>query len=197
MVSVLAYFPAFVEAGWSLGFLGADRPTGQGLVGLIGRGVVKGTFLWGLIGTVFVAVLVVAHCYRIRSSDAEVRPERWLLAPLAVVLLLWFWLPVEPSYLLPAVVFVVVGLSTSARVASLRPLTMAVVLSLVLYGWLDVQLLGISYASQYGVDGCDVTEAVAAEFAPSIERGPLLRYPAEADRNLPCNEAKRSWQANR
>ena len=196
-VTAVAYFPAFVEANWTLSFLGADRPTGQGVVGWFGRGVVKGTFLWGLLGSALVAALVIAHFCRTRRSDIEVRLERWLLAPLAALLLLWFWLPVEPSYLLPAVVILLVGLSNSAVVASFRPLTMAVVVSLVLYGWIDVQLLGVSYASQYGVDGCDVMEAVSAEFAPSIERGPLLRYPAEADRNLPCNEAKRSWQAQR
>jgi hypothetical protein len=196
-VTMVTYFPAFVSADWSLAFLDADRPTGQGVVGLLGRSTVKGTFIWGLLGTVLVAALVIVHVRRARRTGTEARNERWLLAPFAFLLILWFWLPVEPSYLLPAVVILLAWISGSAVVSSLRPFTMAVILSLTLYGWLDVQLLGISYGSQYGVDGCEVTEAVSAEWSPHFERGPLFRYPAEVRRNLPCNEAQRLVQANR
>ncbi len=60
LVIAVGYLPAFLSADRSFNIFTADRPTGQGLVGLIGRAVVKPTLLFGVLGMALLAVVIVA-----------------------------------------------------------------------------------------------------------------------------------------
>ena len=95
---------AVAAASGDLSFLTAERPTGQGVAGVLGRAVFKGGDLLGLVGTV-VAVLVAVLV--VRDARTRRRPwsgEWWLLVLAGVQLVVWLWIPAEPSYLLPALV---------------------------------------------------------------------------------------------
>ena len=81
----IGYVPALRFAG-DLSFLTAERPTGQGVVGVLGRAVLKGGDLLGLVGTVVAVVVVVLV---VRSARAQRRPaagEWWLLVVVGVQL---------------------------------------------------------------------------------------------------------------
>ena len=64
--------PALRFAG-DLSFLTAERPTGQGVAGVLGRAVLKGGDLLGLVGTVIGVVVVVLV---VRAARTQRGPPR-------------------------------------------------------------------------------------------------------------------------
>jgi hypothetical protein len=141
-----------------------------------------------------VAALIVAVIWlkRARLTNTSTNtPERWLLAMLAIIVGLWIWLPVEPSYLLPGVVIGLVWMSSSGLVPTLRPLLLTLVIVIVAYGWWNPQLVSVSYESRYGFEFCAATEASGASLSPHLEPGVLRDYPTAVAQNLRCNELAR------
>ena len=118
-----------------------------------------------------------------------------MLAALAVVGVLWMWLPVEPSYLLPGLVIGIVWISGTAAFDHVRTVLLALLAALVLSAWIEPDVFKYSYVNEFGVESCGATEANGARLDPHVSSGTLLRYPDEVSRNRPCNEAIRRQKA--
>ena len=143
-----------------------------------------------MIGVVVVVLVGARRPARRRVDDC------WLLAVVAVQLLVWLWIPAEPSYLLPALAALLVWIA-GREAASRRPSRRrwrVLVGALALYAVVDVRLVDVDHDNRYGYDTCDPTEATGARFRPHVEAGPLLDYPAMADQLLACNEQQRAGQ---
>jgi hypothetical protein len=190
-IAFLAYVPSLRSPQGGLRAFRADRPTDEGWLGVAVRAIVKGTDVFGLIGSLVLVVGLVAGVRSLRRRSTPMGGERWLLVLLAVLLLLWIWLPVEPSYLLPAVVVFLVWLSSTSLASNVRPVLTGLVACLVLYGWVDAQALSFTYASRYGHGTCDATRATSATIGFHLEAGPLLGYPDEVHRTADCNQQVR------
>jgi hypothetical protein len=187
---VVGYLPAYFSAGSSLDFLSADRPTGQGLVGLLARALFKPTMMLGILGSLaFLAVVVLALTAKPSSSTGALG-EKWLLVLLGICLVTWTWVPVEPSYLLPALAITLVWLARPAVLDRTRSVMVVLLIALVSLAWIEPQLVRFSYA-QYDQE-CAIDEAVAASIDVDLHSGQLLGYPKLVERNLPCNESFRA-----
>ena len=184
--------PAYIGAGRSFNIFTADRPTGQGLVGLIGRAVVKPTLLFGLVGMALLAVVIVVAVVHGRASGSGMAGERWLLVMIAISVAMWVWLPAEPSYLLPALAVVLVWLARVEVVRAVRPVLIVWLVTLVSLAWIEPHVFRFTYAQSDGL--CRGDEAVDFSFSPHVTRGQLLRYPSLIVDNLPCNELRRTVQ---
>lgn len=190
-VALVAYLPAMFGAERALSIFSADRPTGQGVIGLFARSVIKSGSIFGTVGSV-VAIVVVVSAIRFRQANRTNRGgEHWEVALVVIVAGLWLWLPAEPTYLLPGVVVLLIWLCRSLSLTTMRPLLLSLLAATTLHGWVNVQLLTVTYDSQYGIDSCVGTEATGASFSPKLVRGPLLVYPDLVDQNTACNEAVR------
>ena len=188
-VTVAGYVPAWRFTG-DLSFVTAERPTGQGLVGLLGRAALKGSDLLGVVGTA-VAVVVVVLVVRSRRSTPAVG-EWWLLVVVGIQLLVWLWIPAEPSYLLPALVALLVWVARAdLSPAATRGLAVLVGV-LALYAVADVRIVDIDHENRYGYDTCEATEATGARFHPHVAVGPLLDYPDVSRQLRACNEQQRA-----
>lgn len=187
ITTAVAYLPAILSAEDKWALLDADRPTGQGVQGLLARSLLKSTWVLGLVGTCIGIATVIVIVRQSRNRGASALGERWLLALLGIIAVLWFWLPVEPSYLLPGLAIGLVWLAQPILMPAIRPLLVLLLAALVLFGWLDLRLLSYSYVTRYGADSCLSIEAVDATFSPRLERGPLLDYPNLVAQNAACN----------
>lgn len=190
VVIAVGYLPAYVSAGWSFNIFTADRPTGQGILGLLGRAAVKPTLLFGVVGMALLAVLIVVALVRGRRSGSGTLGERWLVVMIAISVLTWVWVPVEPSYLLPTLAIVLVWLARVEVVQIVRPVLIVWLLTLVSLAWIEPHLFRFSYAQTD--DLCLGDEAVDFSFSPHVTRGQLLSYPSLMVDNLPCNELRRT-----
>lgn len=195
-VTALAYVPSAVFHGMNLPGAWADRPTGQGLFGLVGRAVFKGADLLGVVGTGLVVAVVVAAVIS-RRGRGQPAFERWMSLSLVVQVAAWFWLPVEPSYLLPAWVMILVALAPSLATLHMRRLAVALLLVVSAAGWVSIRVLDYQYESEYGVDSCDPTLSTGASPTLDIDRGQLLAHPDEVRDLRACNEAQRESQRSR
>ena len=146
LVIALGYLPAVLSAG-SLRIFTADRPTGQGIVGLVGRAVVKPTLLFGVVGTALLAVVIVVALLRGRAAGSGTLGERWLVVMIAISVATWLWIPVEPSYLLPTLAIVLVWLARVEVVRAVRALLIVWLVSLVSLAWIEPHLFRFTYAS--------------------------------------------------
>lgn len=192
IVIAVGYAPAYLGAGRSFNIFTADRPTGQGLVGLIGRAVVKPTLLFGLVGMVLLAVVIVVAVVRGRAGRSGTAGERWLLVMIAISVAMWVWLPAEPSYLLPALAIVLVWLARVEVVRAVRPVLLVWLVTLLSLAWIEPHVFRFTYADTDGL--CLGDEAVDFSFDPHVTRGQLLAYPSLVADNLPCNELRRAVQ---
>jgi hypothetical protein len=176
-----------------LDFLRVDRPSGQGIAGIAGRALLKGGDVLGLLGSaVGIVVLVLA----LRTARGG-RRERWLLAIVGVQLLVWLWLPAEPSYLLPALAALLVWVARPALDVATRWALVVLAATLAVYALVDPRLVEVDHANRYGYDTCDATEATGARWHPHVRRGPLLDYPATSDALHACNEQQRAGMLTR
>jgi hypothetical protein len=196
VVTAIGYVPALRFAG-DLSFLTAERPTGQGPAGVLGRAVLKGGDLLGVVGTVVALVVAVVVVRSARSQDRPAVGEWWLLVVASVQLAVWLWIPAEPSYLLPALVALLVWVARPGLPAAVTTSLAVLVGALALYAVVDVRLVEVDHENRYGYDTCDATEATGAELRPHITQGPVLGYPAVSDALLDCNERQRAGQALR
>jgi hypothetical protein len=192
VVIAVGYLPAYLSASGSFSIFTADRPTGQGLVGLVGRAVVKPTLLFGVVGMALLAAVIVVALARGRATRNGAMGERWLLVMIAITVLTWVWIPVEASYLLPTFAIVLVWLARVEVVRAVRPLLVVWLLTLVSLAWIEPQLVRYTYARSDGP--CPPDEAVDVTFDPHVTRGQLLSYPDLVADNLPCNELRRAVQ---
>jgi hypothetical protein len=193
LVTALGYVPALRATG-DLSFVTAERPTGQGAVGVAGRAILKGGDLLGLVGSLAGVVVVILAVRAARARRQPAIGEWWLLVVVGVQLAVWLWIPAEPSYLLPALVALLVWL---ARPTTTRAVTVALgvlVAALAAYAVVDVRLVEVDHENRYGYDTCDPTEATGAALKPHVTTGPLLGYPATQDALRTCNEAQRAAQ---
>jgi hypothetical protein len=199
ITTVVAYLPTLLGAEEISAVFTADRPTGQGIAGLLGRSALKSVDVLGVAGSVVAALIVVAIWQRrAHATDTSTtNHERWLLAMLAIVVGLWIWLPVEPSYLLPGVVIALVWTSSTGLVAALRPLLLLLVAVVVAYGWWSPELVTVSYESRYGLESCAVTEASGATLSPHLDPGVLRDYPTQVAQNSRCNDVAREARSSR
>jgi hypothetical protein len=196
-VGIGAYVPALVAAHGSLSSFSADRPTDQGLSGFAARAGLKAVSVLGIVASVILVAGVVFALRTLRAQHTTVGGERWLLAPIALLVAIWVWLPLEPSYLLPVLVLLLVWLSGSGLVAAMRPIMITIVVSLIVFAWADPQLFAYTYQSRYGHGTCAATKATGFTIRPHIIAGPLLSYPHEMDVTAQCNERVRKLQFDR
>ena len=192
LVIAVGYLPAFLSADRSFNIFTADRPTGQGLVGLIGRAVVKPTLLFGVLGMALLAVVIVAALVRGRAAGSGMSGERWLLVMIAISVAMWVWIPVEASYLLPTLAIVLVWLARVEVVQVVRPVLVVWLVTLVSLAWIEPHVFRFTYA-QFD-ETCAIDEATDYSFSPHVTRGQLLSYPSLMVDNLPCNELRRAGQ---
>lgn len=190
--TALAYLPGFLSADTSLGFLGATRPTGQGIKGIAARVLLKPPLFFGWIGTAAVVVAVVLALRGRKDRGAGVRTDHWIALVIVVQAVLWLWLPVEPSYLLPAVAAGAVYVASAARSLVLPPVARWAWVVVALSGWVDVAPLSIIYADH---GKCEAVEAVDARIEPRVVVGQLLDYPDVVSEQASCNESIRREQA--
>lgn len=194
-VTIVGYVPAWRSAG-DLSFVTAQRPTGQGLVGLLGRAALKGADLLGVLGTVvgIVAVVLVVRAARPGSARTHDRGagEWWLLVVAGIQLVVWVWIPAEPSYLLPSLVALLAWVARPGLSRAVTGALAALVAVLGLYAVVDLRIVEVDHDNRYGYDTCDATEATGARFRPHVTVGPLLGYP-ELSRDLrACNTQQRA-----
>ena len=132
-----------------------------------------------------------------REGAAAVRVgEWWLLVVAGMQLAVWLWIPAEPSYLLPALVALLVWVARPRPPGRrVRPLGVLAA-PLALYAVVDVRLVEVDHENRYGYDTCDPTEATGAASDPT-SRGPLLGYPAMSDALRACNERSAPGSASR
>lgn len=194
VVVVLAFLPAYISAHASLSFIKADRPTGQGLRGVVARSLLKPTTVFGLLGSIVFVVMVVVVLRAARRGGETASGERWVLALAAITVALWVWLPAEPSYLLPLVAIMVVWLARPVVISGARPYLFALLCALASLAWVDPQLLKFSYAA-YRPANCSLVEAVGASISVRVDSGVLLKYPDTERKALQCNEATRRAKA--
>ena len=162
--------PALRFAG-DLSFLTAERPTGQGVAGVLGRAVLKGGDLLGLAGTVVAVVVVVLVVRAAGPSAAPPSVSAWLLVVVGVQLAVWLWLPAEPSYLLPALVAAArVGRPAAARRPRCATALAVLVGALALYAVVDVRLVEVDHENRYGYDTCD-RRGHRRPFRPHVANG--------------------------
>ena len=113
------------------------------------------------------------------------------------MLAIWLWIPVEPSYLLPGLVALLVWVARPGLEPAVRRSLAVLVGALVLYGVVDARVVEVDYANRYGDETCDPTEATGARLRPHVKPGPLLGYPDTSERARACNERQRAGQAQR
>lgn len=192
LVIAVGYLPAYLSANGSFSIFTADRPTGQGIVGIIGRAVVKPTLIFGVVGMALLAVAIVVALVRGRSTGSGMLGERWLVVMIAISALTWVWIPVEPSYLLPTLAILLVWLARTEIVRAVRPVLVVWLVTLVSLAWIEPHLFRFTYAQSD--DPCPADEAVDFSFSPHVTQGQLLSYPALIVDNRPCNELRRAVQ---
>ena len=138
--------PAYLGAGRSFNIFTADRPTGQGLVGLIGRAVVKPTLLFGLVGMALLAVVIVVALVRrarrrerhggramVARDDRDQRGDVGVAAGRTVV----------PA---PHVGVVLVWLARVEVVRAVRPVLIVWLVTLVSLAWIEPHVFRFTYA---------------------------------------------------
>ena len=146
IVIAVGYLPAYLSVDGSFNIFTADRPTGQGLVGLIGRAVVKPTLLFGVVGMALLAVVIVVALVRGRAAGSGMSGERWLLVMIAISVAMWVWIPVEASYLLPTLAIVLVWLARVEVVRVVRPVLVVWLVTLVSLAWIEPHVFRFTYA---------------------------------------------------
>lgn len=193
VASVAWYLPAWRHHGNVSDLLAADRPTGQGVSGLVARAGGDGVGLLGLVGTAMLcALLVIAIKQRWSADahpDADTAVAPWALGSLAAYFaVMWFAVPVEPAYLLP---LLAVALVAVAPIRGGRTLLVVTVVMVMMHGWIVFEPYRIEYSNRYGVDSCDPTEAIDATLAIEVSAGDLLTYPDAVADAAACNDALR------
>jgi hypothetical protein len=205
-MSALLYFPAWVSARGSFAFLGAAHPWNMGIAGTVARFTYKTIGLDGIFGSLVLGLMMAAIAYgwqrdrEALTSDREalIRDRealiRWMLSGLIIYqLALFAWLPVENSYLLPALgAFIVLG-AISIRPRTFMLLAMALIATNAAYGFISLEPLRISYRSRYGYDGCVSTIPLGAKVSPHLEGGVITDYLEEEKINRRCNDLI-AWQ---
>lgn len=114
VVSGLFYLPVWFEHGLRLDFLSSSRPVGQGIGGLAVRFAYKVYLYFGLTGLMGAAIGLAMDVRRPRGATPDGASRRLLILCALLVafhLALFFYIPVDVCYLIPAMAFLVVGLS--------------------------------------------------------------------------------------
>lgn len=193
VITGLIYVPAWISAHLGLSFLGSDRPTSQGLFGMLARWLYKSAYLYGLVGALIVVAIVVSVArmgwqWRRGAGDAWVRSScerRVLVAATALIafhIALFFYIPARVQYLLPALL----GFAALCAVWRVpRSVLLGLALAQFSYWFVSFDLLQVQYASH---DPCSGVHATHARLAPHLGPGvlaPLWHAEASAER-MPC-----------
>lgn len=192
VVAAIAYVPGLLNPDPETGFFGATRPTGQGIKGTAARVLLKPPLFFGWFGTaaVLVAVLVVLRRRRM-AAPATQSGDHWIALVMLIQVVLWLWLPVEVSYLLPAVAAAAVYFASLTRTVAVPAAARWVWVVVAFSGWLDVAPLTIIYADH---GRCKAVEAIDARIEPRVESGQLLHYPDLERERADCNSLVRRQQ---
>lgn len=174
VVGCLLYLPVFISSHLQLTFLNSARPNWQGFFGLSVRWAYKLLYLYGIIGTIMVAVIAVSMFVddRHNSSLLPLKENTFLKVCVLVIayhLILFLYIPVRIEYLLP-VLIAAAGIFTVKNVPSV--LTAGLIIAELSYWFVSVDLLKIEHKFN---DPCDAVVAVNATFAPHLNQGVLVR----------------------
>jgi hypothetical protein len=193
VIAGLIYVPAWISAHLGLSFLSSDRPTSQGVFGLIARWLYKSIYLYGPIGTVVAAVVVALQLRQRRRSEAEGRAlttveRRVAYAALSLIafhLLLFLYIPARVQYLMPAMLGFA-ALCAVWRVHRVALLSLAI--AQCSYWFVSVDLLAIDHATN---DPCSGVRATQARLSPHLGTGVLAPLWAgeSTHESLPCFRA--------
>jgi len=184
----LFYLPVLISSHLTLEFLAAARPLWQGFPGLLARFLYKVLLLYGLGGTTAVIGATAWYVIRQRQNAVDLTRREKVLAicSLAVVgfhLLLFLWIPVRVSYLLP-VLLAVAAIFVVYRV-DFRILLAISLLEVILW-FIRIEPLSIRHMSELP---CQPVKAVGARFSPHLAPGRLLEALEGRSVNASCDLA--------
>ncbi len=172
LVVCLIYVPVFISSHLSFSFFSSARPTFQGFPGLVARWLYKSLYLFGVAGTIALAVLAFNALIKGRGESQGPIGERTLTIACVVLIVyhfaLFLYIPARIEYLLPALV-AIAALCLNRKVSS----AMLVVLALteVSYWFVKIDLLTIAHKYD---DPCDPIIALDAKIDPHFSQGVLL-----------------------
>lgn len=169
----LFYLPVFISSHLQLSFLNSARPTWQGFPGLIARWLYKTLYLYGLLGSLVFALLLVFN-FRSRvdtadpgSSDTTRRFIRLSGAFIIFHLALFLYIPVRIEYLIP-LLLALSGFFVVRNVSNV--LLIALIVAEISYWFVSIDLIEVAHRYQ---DPCAPVIAIEAEIKPHIGHGIL------------------------
>lgn len=175
-VAGLLFLPVFIFSHLSLAFIDSARPDWQGLPGLLGRGVYKHLYLYGVLGSGLVmaylgrgAVLAWRSRGAAMPADPSLRVFTWIcVATILYHAILFFYIPIRIEYLLPSLIGVA-GLLVACRAPTAVRAGLA--LLQVATWFVSIDLIDVDH--RYA-DPCAAVQAVSARFSPHLAEGVLL-----------------------
>ena len=182
----LIYLPVFISSHLSLSFLTSARPTWQGTIGLLARGLYKSIYLYGLLGTLVIVSLGARSLqdpFWKASGAVSSRVDIFSKICLFVIvyhIALFFYIPARIEYLLP-VLIAVAGLCLTQDAPKF--LLMTLIAAEVLYWFVSIDILRIDH--KYA-DPCAAVQAVGARIEPHLVAGVLLPRLLHETNELRC-----------
>lgn len=173
LVSGLCYLAVWFNHGLKLDWLAAARPTDQGVAGLLVRWAYKATMFVGLPAIVLAAA---GWLWRDRGRPREPTPGRagrpgafgvYALAIVAMHLALFAWIPIDVSYLIPALPFGAAALAALGWRGALAGLTVGQLVS-------TLVVLDPLTVDHPAADVCMRSHASGVHLRPRVEPGLLV-----------------------
>ncbi|MCB9663589.1 MAG: hypothetical protein H6732_05735 [Alphaproteobacteria bacterium] len=188
-LTTLAYVPVWLASGRTFAFLGATRPTAQGLVGMVARFGHDTVMTFGLTALPFVALGLWRDRARLgawRALPASL-PGRLGLLLVVFHLALFAWIPVDRGYLIPLVAGVALLLGTLRA----RDALVAWSLGSLLYGAVSLEPLVLERAPAPEGVVCERGKVTGAHVAPHLEPGATWAALSPDEAFLRCLETER------
>lgn len=161
----LFYLPFWFENGFSIHWLTAATPYGQGFFGVLARYLYKIMMSFSFV-TFLLFIFIFFFSYK---KLKKIKYSNSLIGIIILNLIIFLLIPAELSYLQPlllAFYFLVF--------INLRKKLIYIIILFHFFSWIvEIQPLKISYKSE---NKCDNIEAISASFNPTIQKGRLFQY---------------------
>ena len=168
-ISGLFYLPVWIGHGLRFDWLNAATPDYQGALGFLFRFLYKGLYLFGPIGSILAALAFLFSRINGKTNKIIIWSPAAVLATwlIAANLALFLALPVEISYLIPAIPFVGIFLSATGN----RTALLMLIFGNLVANCVTLQVLDISHKFS---EPCSPKIAVRAKFEPRFQAGILI-----------------------
>ena len=161
----LFYLPFWFENGFSIHWLTAATPYGQGFFGVLARYLYKIMMSFSFV-TFILFIFIFFFSYK---KLKKIKYSNSLIGIIILNLIIFLLIPAELSYLQPlllAFYFLIF--------INLRKKLIYIIILFHFFSWIvEIQPLKISYKSE---NKCDNIEAISASFNPTIQKGRLFQY---------------------